>query len=268
MDPAYLSLSVSLAAVSVAAFALFLIQERRVKHPLLDLNLFSDRLFAAGNLGLLLMALSMGAVTLVVSLYLQVVRGYNALDAGLIFIPMELTFAIVGPLSGTLSDRYGSRGLTTAGMSVLGVTLLVFSYISETASYWEIAITLAFIGVGLGLFSAPNMSSIMRSTPAQRRGVASAVRSTILNSGSVISISVVAAMLVTELPYATASAMLSGRLDVVSLPDAAGFLNGIRKALLVSGVLSLIGTIPSALRGQEMRRSGAGPSGTSTSDGT
>jgi EmrB/QacA subfamily drug resistance transporter len=251
MSPAYLSFAVTLVVVSAILFGLFLIQEKRVSAPLLDLKLFSDRLFAAGNVSLLLMALSMGAVTLIASLYLQVVRGYGALEAGLMFIPMELTFATVGPTSGALSDRYGSRVLTTAGMGILGGTLLVFSGISVTASYWEITILLALVGVGLGLFTAPNMSSMMRSVPAERRGVASAVRSTIFNIGAVISISLVAAILVTQLPYQIASAMLSGTLAQIGIAEQMGFLSGIRNALLVSAVLCLIGMIPSAMRGKE-----------------
>ena len=167
------------------------------------------------------------------------------------FIPMELTFATVGPTSGALSDRYGSRVLTTAGMGILGVTLLVFSGISVTASYLEIAVLLALVGVGLGLFTAPNMSSMMRSVPAERRGVASAVRSTIFNTGAVVSISLVAALLVTQLPYQVASAMLSGTIAEISVAEQLGFLNGIRTALLVSAGLCLLGMVPSAMRGKE-----------------
>jgi hypothetical protein len=92
---------------------------------------------------------------------------------------------------------------------------------------------------------------MMRSVPAERRGVASAVRSTIFNTGAVISISLVAAILVTQLPYQVASAMLSGTLAQIGIAEQMGFLNGIRNALLVSAVLCLIGMIPSAMRGKE-----------------
>lgn len=251
MDPVYLPIAAILVVVSAVSFCFFLFQQKRASSPLLDLELFSDRIFAAGNVSLLLMALSMGAVMLVASLYLQVARGYSALEAGLMFIPMEITFATVGPTSGALSDRYGSRGLTTVGLAVLGGSLLFFSGISATASYLEITVMLALVGVGLGLFAAPNMSSIMRSAPPERRGVASAVRSTIFNTGAVISISLVAAILVTELPYQTASAMLSGTLATISAADQVSFLDGIRKALLVSALLSLIGIIPSAIAGSD-----------------
>ncbi len=251
MDPVYLPIAAILVVVSAVSFCFFLFQQKRASSPLLDLELFSDRIFAAGNVSLLLMALSMGAVMLVASLYLQVARGYSALEAGLMFIPMEITFATVGPTSGALSDRYGSRGFTTVGLAVLGGSLLFFSGISATASYLEITVMLALVGVGLGLFAAPNMSSIMRSAPPERRGVASAVRSTIFNTGAVISISLVAAILVTELPYQTASAMLSGTLATISAADQVSFLDGIRKALLVSALLSLIGIIPSAIAGSD-----------------
>lgn len=137
------------------------------------------------------------------------------------------------------------------GLGILGGALLLFSGISNVASYWQIATVLSLVGVGLGLFAAPNMSSMMRSAPAERRGVAAAVRSTIFNSGTVISISLVAALLVTELPYQTASAMLSGTLATISTADQVGFLNGIRKALLVSAVLSFAGIVPSAMGGSQ-----------------
>jgi len=251
INPAYLPFALALGAVSVVSFIFFLFQERRASDPLLDFRLFSDKLFAAGNVSLLLMALAMGSLMLITSLYLQIVRGYDALDAGLMFLPMEMTFGLVGPVSGRLSDRYGSRGLTTMGLGILGGALLLFSGISNVASYWQIATVLSLVGVGLGLFAAPNMSSMMRSAPAERRGVAAAVRSTIFNSGTVISISLVAALLVTELPYQTASAMLSGTLATISTADQVGFLNGIRKALLVSAVLSFAGIVPSAMGGSQ-----------------
>jgi len=256
MDPTYLPLAAALSTISGVSFVLFLLQERRASHPILDLRLFRDRLFTAGNVSLLLMALAMGSVTLIASIYLQVLRGYNALEAGLVFIPMEVTFGTVGPLCGALSDRYGSRGLTTMGLGVLSASLFAFSVVLSTASVVEVTLMLLLAGVGLGLFAAPNMSSIMRSAPPERRGIAAAIRSTLFNSGIVISISLVAAILVTELPYQAASAMLSGKLAVVSAADQVMFLNGVRKALLVSGILSLIAMIPSSMRGEELVRQG------------
>ena len=253
MNSSLLPFATLLAALSAVSFVLFIFQERRTDDPLLDLRLFSERLFAAGNGSLFFYGLSMGSVTLIMSLYLQVVRGYGPLEAGLMFVPMEVTFAIAGPLSGNLSDRYGSRGLTTTGMGVIATGLFLLSGVSATTSYLEIGIVLGLVGIGLGLFVAPNWSSVMRSVPAQRRGVASAIRATMFNSSSVISVSFVAAMLVTELPYSTASAILSGTVATVSAADQAGFLIGVREALLASGILSLIGVIPSAVKGSSER---------------
>jgi len=247
MDPGYIPLTAALATVSVISFVLFILQERRTVHPILDLRMFSNRIFAAGNASVLLMALAMGALTLIASIYLQVIQGYGALETGLVFIPMEIAFVTIGPISGSLSDRYGPRALTTAGLGTLAISLFMISGIPANVSPWNIAIILALAGVGLGLFSAPNMSTMMRTAPPERRGVASAIRSTIFNSGIVISISLVAAILVTEMPYATASGMISGQLGTVTVAEQISFLDGIRKAFLISGFLSLIGMIPSAL---------------------
>jgi len=247
IDPTYLPVATLLAAISGISFVFFLFQEKRTIDPILDLRLFSSRVFAAGNASLLIMALAMGALTLVTSIYLQVIQGYGALETGLIFIPMEIAIVVVGLISGTLSDRYGPRILTTTGLGVLALSLFLISGISTIVSFWSIAAMLALAGVGLGLFSAPNMSSMMKTAPVERRGVAAAIRSTIFNSGLVIGISLVAAILVTELPYSTASGMISGRSSAVTAAEQMGFIDGIHKAFSVSAALSLMGMIPSAL---------------------
>ncbi len=247
IDPTYLPVATLLAVISGISFVFFLFQEKRTIDPILDLRLFSSRVFAAGNASLLIMALAMGALTLVTSIYLQVIQGYGALETGLIFIPMEIAIVVVGPISGILSDRYGPRILTTTGLGVLALSLFLISGISAIVSFWSIAAMLALAGVGLALFSAPNMSSMMKTAPAERRGVAAAIRSTIFNSGLVIGISLVAAILVTELPYSTASGMISGRLSTVTAAEKMGFIDGIRKTFSASAALSLMGMIPSAL---------------------
>jgi EmrB/QacA subfamily drug resistance transporter len=249
MDPSAFSLAIGLLVISGVAFMLFAVIEGRVRHPLLDLSLFTNRLFAAGNLSLLFNALSMGALLLVASLYLQIVKGLSPLEAGMMFLPLEATFLIVGPISGKLSDRYGARGLSTLGMAISTFALFWMSHLSAESQYLEIATMLSIVGVGLGLFAAPNMSSIMGSVPPERRGVASGVRATLFNAGSVVSIGLVAVALTTELSYGTASAIISGSELEIASAERIAFLAGLRKVFLLTAIMCMIGTATSAMRG-------------------
>jgi MFS family permease len=249
MDPSAFSLAIGLLVISGVAFMLFAVIEGRVRHPLLDLSLFTNRLFAAGNLSLLFNALSMGALLLVASLYLQIVKGLSPLEAGMMFLPLEATFLIVGPISGKLSDRYGARGLSTLGMAISTFALFWMSHLSAESQYLEIATMLSIVGVGLGLFAAPNMSSIMGSVPPEKRGVASGVRATLFNAGSVVSIGLVAVALTTELSYGTASAIISGSELEIASAERIAFLAGLRKVFLLTAIMCMIGTATSAMRG-------------------
>ncbi len=98
--------------------------------------------------------------------------------AGIYLLPLTAGFLISGPTSGTLSDRFGSRGLATAGMAVFGGSFIGLMLLPANFSYWAFALLIAANGIGSGMFASPNSSSIMGSVPARQRGVASGMRST------------------------------------------------------------------------------------------
>lgn len=239
-----------LTLISLVTFALFLYVEPRRTEPLLDLRLFRIRLFSAGNVSQLLYSLGFGSISLIVIIYLQLIRGFDALTAGLLFLPLDVAFVSIGPISGRLSDRYGTRGLATLGMGVgtAGYVALAL-FLTATTPLLQIEIILALIGLGLGLFSSPNISSVMGSVPPQRRGVASAVRATVFNAGNVVSIGLVAYIITTVIPYQVVSGIIIGGYTVLSPSESMGFVTGVSRAFIVTAIITLIGMFVSSLRG-------------------
>ena len=237
-------------SVSLLTFALFLYVESRSAEPLLDMRLFKIRLFSIGNVSQLLYSLGFGSVSLIIILYFQVIRGFDALTAGVLFLPLDVAFVSIGPLSGKLSDRYGTRGLATLGMAIGTIAYIALaSVLTATTPIAQIEIILVVIGLGSGLFSSPNISSVMGSVPPHRRGVASAVRATIFNSGSVVSIGLVAYIITTVIPYQVVSGILTGGYTTLTATDATGFVSGIELAFAVTAIITFAGMVASSLRG-------------------
>ena len=240
--------------IGLVTFALFLYLEPRKAEPLLDMRLFRIRLFAAGNLSQLLYSLGFGALSLIVILYFQLIRGYDPLTAGLLFLPLDLAFMSIGPISGRLSDRYGTRLFATLGMGVGAVGYVALAFLlTATTPLIQIEINLVIVGLGLGLFASPNISSIMGSVPPQRRGVASAIRATLFNTGNVVSIGLVAYIITTAIPYQVVSGIISGGYTTLRPNEAVGFVTGIGRAFIVAAAITLVGMFVSSLRGREIK---------------
>lgn len=241
-------------SISLVTFGFFLYIEHRRAEPLLDMRLFRIRLFSAGNISQLLFSLGFGSMSLIIILYLQLIRGFDALTAGLLFLPLDVAFVSIGPISGKLSDRYGTRGLATLGMGVGAVGYIALAFLLTTTTPLEqIEIILVVIGLGLGLYSSPNISSIMGSVPPQRRGVASAVRATLFNTGSVVSIGLVAYIVTTAIPYQVVSGIITGGYTALTPADSLGFVTGIGRAFFVAAIITVIGMFASSLRGPRMK---------------
>ncbi len=240
----------ALVGASAAFLALFIRQERRVPYPLLDLKLLRIREFTGGVVAQMLNALSWGSVILLLSLYLQLVQGYGPLQAGLAIIPFDAAFLAVGPLSGRLSDKYGHMPFTTAGISVMSLSLLLMSSTSVSEPYATLATYLVIFGAGVGLFSSPNMSSIMGSVPPQERGVASGVRATFFNIGYVLSFNVAILVMTLAVPYSVITQVISASNPVNVVVDKALFAKGLDYAFQVSAVINALAIAPSVLRGK------------------
>ncbi|MEU9441668.1 MFS transporter [Streptomyces sp. NPDC048304] len=196
----------------------FVCVERRVAEPMFRLSLFRVRAFAAGNLAALLTAIARGGLQFMLIIWLQGIwlplRGYDFEDtplwAGIFMLPLTLGFLVAGPVSGYLSDRFGARFFSTAGLLVVAGSFLGLLALPVDFHYGVFATLLLLNGLGQGMFSSPNTSSIMGSVPARYRGVASGMRSTFQNSGTALSIGVFFSLMVSGLAGSLPKTLSSG----------------------------------------------------------
>ncbi|MGD6807665.1 MAG: MFS transporter [Candidatus Bathyarchaeia archaeon] len=203
-------------AVMLVAFPFI---ERRAEAPMFRLDLFKNRNFAAGNVATFLSSLARGGVMIMLVVLLQGIwlplHGFSYEDApfwaGIFMIPMTIGVALTGPISGWLSDKHGARTFATAGMVITGVTFLAFMMLPVNFDYLPFAIILFVMGLGNGIFMSPNMASVMNSCPAEHRGAASGMRSTLQNVGQTVSqaifFSIIIISLNATLPTALSSAV-------------------------------------------------------------
>jgi EmrB/QacA subfamily drug resistance transporter len=236
-----------MAATGIAILAAFILWERRQKFPVLDLTLFKIRLFAAGNVASFLNSLAYNCFPFILSLYLQLVRDYTPAEAGIVLIPMEVIVLVMNTLTGRLADKYGSRGFATLGLALNATALFWFSTLGINTTHEAILVGLALFGLGRSLFSSPNSSSIMGSVPAQRRGVANGVRTTLTQTGNVLSIPVSLLLMTFIMPYDRLSEIVS---STQLTGEVAQFLAAINFACLALGFIVALAIIPSLLRGK------------------
>ena len=193
--------------------------ESRVQDPMFDMNLFRIRMFSYANAAGFLGAIARGGVMFLLIVVLQGVwlplHGYSYEStpfwAGIYMLPLTIGFVIMGPLSGHLSDRYGARTLSTAGMVIVTVAFLDLASLPYDFDYFHFAVSLLLMGLGTGMFSAPNTTSIMNSVPRSERGVASGMISTLMNTGFVTSMAMFFTILIVsishEFPIALSSSL-------------------------------------------------------------
>src|SRR3989454_4714298 len=237
---------------SVLCFVVFIMIERNAKYPALDLSLFKIRLFTAGNIANLLSGLAFAALAFVMTLYFQLVRGNDPLHAGIFLIPLDVTLILVGPISGWLSDRWGARGLSTMGLLIASAGYFFLSGLDLNTPYPVIALWLAVVGFGIGLFRSPNASSVMGSVPSAKRGISSGVRATIINTSIVASIPLVLALMTADVPFSklvNLGKVSLGGVTQLSSGDVGIFLAGLQHSLIVLAFLILGSAIFSFLRG-------------------
>ena len=184
--------------IGLALIGIFVVVESKVKAPMFKLELFRIRMFAAANVAGVMGAIARGGAMLMLIIFLQGIwlplHGVNYENtpfwSGIYMVPMLLGFVIMGPLSGWLSDRHGARVLASLGMVISAAGLLMLTILPYNFAYINFAVIIFIVGIGGGMFSAPNTASIMNSVPPQDRGAASGMRATLQNVGSTVSIAI------------------------------------------------------------------------------
>ncbi len=180
----------------LALMILFVYVEMHVEDPMFHLELFKIRAFAAGNLSLFLAGIARGGLQFMLIIWLQgiwlplhgVSFANTPLQAGIDLIPLLLGFLIMGPLSGKLSDKYGARILSTVGMLINVVGFLLLLTLPFNFNFIEFAGIIFFLGLGQGMFAAPNTTAVMNSVPPEQRGATSGMRATFMNMSFMFSL--------------------------------------------------------------------------------
>ncbi|MGI0131771.1 MAG: MFS transporter [Thermoplasmata archaeon] len=226
---------------------LFVLVERRVVDPMFDLSLFRIRTFVVGNFAAHFSSLARGAFTFVMIFYFQGILYLSAERAGILLIPLSVAFAIVGPLSGTLSDRTGARYLGTAGLLTSAVGFVLLIRFPADGPYPILALAMVLLGVGQGMFSAPNRAEVMSSVPAERRGVAAGTGVTFLNAGNLGSLALGFAVLASSVPRATLGSIFAGATSS-GPPDVGAFMGALHLLFTIGLVLTLLAAFINLLR--------------------
>ena len=215
-------------AVAVISLVSFVLIERRRRYPMLDLTLFRSGTYTGANVSMLLVALSMFGVFFFVSLYMQNVLGYSAVQAGAAFLPMTVLIILIAPIAGKASDRFGSRWLMTIGMVLLGVQLLYFSQLTTTSDFWNLLPGFILGGIGMAMAMTPTAAAATRAVPVNKAGVGSAVLNAMRQVGGSVGIALMGAIV---------AGQASGR------PGVEGFMAGFERALIVAAVIAFVGSI-------------------------
>jgi len=246
----YTAVDVASMAAGLLMVGGFVYVELHSRTPLMDLTLFKIRAFTAGILSNFLASIARSGVSLVLTIYFQGVLIYDAFKAGLALIPFAIAFVSLGPLSGYLSDKYGPRWFTTAGLSISTAGLIGLALIPANVSYTVLATLMILVGAGGGMFVAPNISSIMSSAPVTRRGVASGMSATLVTTGALLSLSISFAALATSIPIDVLQAVFAGLPVPSGAPSVGLFIGPMHTIFWIMATMSLVAIVPSALRGQ------------------
>ncbi|MCG3211531.1 MAG: Riboflavin transporter RibZ [Anaerolineae bacterium] len=173
--------------------AIFVIIEWRSTHPMIELSLFEDSLFSMSLVTGFMTFVAIAGTIILLPFYLENVLGYNTREVGLLLAVVPVMLGIVSPVSGVLSDKFGTRSITVIGLVVLLLGYLAITTLSAETTTWGYILRLAPVGIGMGVFQSPNNSAIMGSVARQRLGVASGMLSLTRTLGQTTGIAVLSA---------------------------------------------------------------------------
>ncbi|HZV51926.1 MAG TPA: MFS transporter, partial [Candidatus Dormibacteraeota bacterium] len=221
---------VVLAELSAGAvlLVLFCLVEARVPDPMFRLGLFRIPAFAAGNLAGLLASVGRGGLMFMLIIWLQGIwlprHGYSfestPLWAGIYMLPLTAGFLLAGPVSGILSDRYGSRPFATGGMVAAALSFVLLELLPTNFNYVLFGLLLLLNGLAMGAFASPNRAGVMNSLPPQHRGAGAGMSATFQNSAQVLSIGIFFSLMIAGLSSKLPKSLYNG-LTAHGVPAAA-----------------------------------------------
>lgn len=223
-------------AIAAVGMVVFLFLEKRAKNPLVDLTMFTNKLFSLSIFCGYISFVALFCHNIILPFFLQDVRKYSPGISGLILMTYPLLLSVAAPISGHLSDKLGSEKLTFAGLVLISLGLFSMSTLNEHSPVLLLLLFIAIMAIGNGLFQSPNNSLVMSTVPRSKLGIAGSINSLIRNVGMVSGIA-----LSTTILYGTMSSKLGYRVtDYVAGKDNV-FVYGMRVVYITAGCICLVG---------------------------
>ena len=240
--------------ISAVLFSAFIWWQLRTRHPMLDLSLFKSRLFSMGATARFLNFLASSSVMFLMPFFIVKVMGYSEARAGLFLAPGALCMAVIGPISGRLSDRFGSRITATVGQAFEVSALFSLSQLSPDSSPGYVIMCLTLAGIGSGFFNASNGTAIMSYQDPSRFGIVAALLNVIRTSANITGIAVAT----TVVTIIMASMGHPATLNDIAPGAHDAFVSGLNRAYLVGGSILLVSMTIAALHGSARRHARIG----------
>ena len=226
--------------VGILGVILFVVQQMRVKYPLVKISLFTkNRVFAFSNLAAFINYSATFAITFLLSLYLQYVKGFDAHYAGTILVAQPIIMALFSPIAGKLSDKTEPRFVASVGMALVAIGLFLLIFVNSETTTLTLVLYLMLLGLGFALFSSPNTNAVMTSVDRKTYGIASSILGTMRLTGQMFSMGI--AMLVFSITL--------GKAKIT--PDLYGqYSNSMSYIFVIFTVLCVFGVFASLARGK------------------
>ena len=210
--------------IGLLSLAVFFWHERRTRHPMLPLGLFSVRNFAIGNLATLAIYAGLSLGTFIIAIFVQQVGGYSATEAGLALIPITLIMFFLSSRFGALAGKYGPRLFMALGPILGAIGFLAMLWVDSSVSYWALLPGIVIFGVGLSITVAPLTSAILGAIDDAQAGIGSAINNAVARIAGLLAIAAI-------------GPIIGAQLD----------LDGFYRAVMVTAGLLLAGGIVSAI---------------------
>jgi EmrB/QacA subfamily drug resistance transporter len=238
---------ISLILISIVLFGMFIVVEKKSKHPMLMLSLFRNRQFTLSNIALLVSFVAQFFINILMPFYFEQLRDMSPASTGLMLIPIPLASLLVTPISGILCDKIDAKKLCFIGMAISTLGIVLLSFLNINSSIMQIVICFSIIGVGFGLFQTPNTYTIMNSVPQKISGIASSIQATMRNIGMVVGVAAVNSIFILEQTHISAALKLQGltgkTLNVQAFTGAFRFTYIIATVIAaISAIISLAST--------------------------
>jgi EmrB/QacA subfamily drug resistance transporter len=233
--------ALSLLAIASVGLVAFLLLEVKLEHPLLELYLFRNLRLSMSLLSNVLVFIVLSGVLLVTPFFLERVQNYSTLKVGLLLAVPSVISGLVAPISGTLSDRFGSRLMGLVGLGLMIGGCLGISTFNAQLTEWGYVFPYFLYGLGLGFFRSPNDSTVMGAVPRERLGIASGLLSLSRTCGVTMGISIIGAV------FGSISAQVAGGIDAAAAPPAA-IIAGFQGTFRVAALILCGAAVASALR--------------------